>query len=287
MKLRDFTASLKPALDAVDLNLGRRLTVAAISLAVAAALWLPALHFFFRPRVSDYLSGGPISPKAKALAAYQVHLWTDRTQREQEIQRMRVSNPEWDFMGRTFLVLALANMALREPAEQAAYLGVMDRIIADTARLEKEHGFTFFLMDYGRARPFVEKPARSLFVDGEIAMMMAVRRLVQEKPEYKPLMQERMEVMEERMRKGPVLCAESYPDECWMFCNTVSLAAMRIADVLDGSDHREFFNRWLRTARKELIDRKTGLLVSSFTLDGYPITGAKGSTSGWPRTASS
>ncbi len=278
MKLREFAASFRPAFEAADLNFGRRLLVAVVSLGVAAALWLPALHVLFRPRVSDYLSNGPISPKAKALAAHQMQLWTDSAQRDREIRKMRASNAEWDFMGRTVLVLALANMALREPAEEAAYLGVMDWIIADTTRLEKEHGFTFFLMDYGRAGLFVEKPPRSLFVDGEIAMMMAVRRLVQEKPEYKPLMQERVEVMEKYMRRGPVLCAESYPDECWMFCNTVALATMRIADALDGSDHRAFCKEWVAAARRRLVEESTGLLVSSFALSGDVYDGPEGSS---------
>ena len=278
VRLREFAASLRPAFEAAGLSFGRRLLLAAVSLAVAAAFWLPALYFFFRPRVTDYRTSGSISPKARALAASQMHLWTDRAQRDQEILKMRASNAEWDFMGRTYLVLALANMALREPAEQATYLDVMDRIIADTTRLEKEHGFTFFLMDYGRARPFVEKPPRSLFTDGEITMMMAVRCLVREKPEYKPLMQERVEVMEKYMRRGDVLCAESYPDECWMFCNTVALATMRMADALDGSDHRAFCKEWVASAKRRLVEKKTGLLVSSFSLSGEVFDGPEGSS---------
>ncbi|MGO8736151.1 MAG: hypothetical protein ACLQVM_25535, partial [Terriglobia bacterium] len=58
-----------------------------------------------------------------------------------------------DFMGRTYLVLALANMSLREPAAQESYLKIMDQIIGETMRLEKEKGLYFFLMDYAAARP--------------------------------------------------------------------------------------------------------------------------------------
>jgi hypothetical protein len=42
---------------------------------------------------------------------------------------MRQSNAEWDFMGRTFLVLSLAEMGLREPYRQREFLAVMDQII--------------------------------------------------------------------------------------------------------------------------------------------------------------
>ena len=55
--------------------------------------------------------------------------------RSVEIAKMRASNAEWDFMGRTFLVLALANMSLREPASQPQYLTIMDTIIEETLRL--------------------------------------------------------------------------------------------------------------------------------------------------------
>jgi len=80
------------------------------------------------------------------------------------------------------------------------------------------------------------------------------------------------------MQAGPVLCAESYPDECWMFCNTVALAAIRASDRLDGGDHSAFFQRWLRTAKAKLVDRRTGLLVSSFALDGRCQDGPEGSS---------
>lgn len=278
MRLLKSIAALEPSFESENLGFGRRLLLAAVSLALAATIWLPSLNLFFRPRLSDYLSAGPISPKARALAARQMRLWTDDAQRGLEIRRMRATNAEWDFMGRTYLVLAFANMALREPARQADYLNVMDRIIADTLRLEQEHGFTFFLMEYGRARPFVEQPPRSIFVDGEIAMMLALRRLVEEKAEYKPLMQGRVAAMEDYMRRSLVLCAESYPDECWMFCNSVALATMRIADALDGSDHRAFCAEWLATAKRRLIEERTGLLVSSFTLRGYVNDGPEGSS---------
>ena len=42
-----------------------------------------------------------------------------------------------------------------------------------------------------------------------------------------------------------MLCAESYPDECWMFCNTVALAAVRVGDRLDDQDHSAFFAEWV------------------------------------------
>jgi len=154
----------------------------------------------------------------------------------------------------------------------------LGRIIADTLRLEAECGIYHFLMPYARRKPFVVQPARSLFLDGEIALMLAARRIVQEKPEYKPLLIQRVNAMVERMSQGPVLSAESYPDECWTFCNALALAAIRAADFVDGTDHSEFLRRWVRTAKARLVDPNTGLLVSTYTLAGTPMNGPEGSS---------
>jgi hypothetical protein len=181
-------------------------------------------------------------------------------------------------MGRTFLVLSLANVSLREPARKEACLEVMDRIIEETIRLEASESMYHFLMPYARWRPWVLKPARSQFLDGEIALMLAARRMVADKPEYRDPLHERVDAMVARMEQSPVLCAESYPDECWMFCNVVALAAIRMTDRLDGTDHAAFINRWMATAKARLVHKETGLLVSCFDFRGGVGDGPEGSS---------
>jgi hypothetical protein len=203
---------------------------------------------------------------------------TDPALCEREIARMRSTNAEWDFMGRSFLVWALAEMCLHEPHRKAEYLPVIDRIIDHTLQTEQEQGLYHFLMPYAHNGPFVQQPVRSQFLDGEIALMLAVRCLVEDKEQYRPLLAERVETMVRRMRASPVLCTESYPNECWMFCNTVALAAIRIADHVQGTDHSDFFRKWVRVAKERLVHDETGLLVSSFTLDGQPMDGPEGSS---------
>jgi hypothetical protein len=191
---------------------------------------------------------------------------------------MRASNAEWDFMGRSFLVWSLANIGLREPARKPACLETMDQIIDETLRLEKENGMCFFLMSYARARPYIAQPAHSLFLDGELALMLASRRMLEENPEYKPLLAERVEGMVQRFKLSPHLTLESYPDECWMFDHIVALDAIRLADRLDGGDHSALVRDWLVMAKQKLIHRESGLLVSSFTADGIPLDGPEGSS---------
>jgi hypothetical protein len=258
--------------------LRRRLSLAFVSLVVAAAIWLPVLHFVFRPPISAAKSESEVHPLASRLAAQQLYLWTDPPSRQRELAKMRGTNAEWDFMGRTFVVLALSNQALRQVERKEANLEVIDGIIDETLKIETEKGTYHFLMPYAKNRPFIVQPPRSLFLDGEIAMMLAARRMVAERDKYREPLRHRVEEMVRRMEAGPVMCAESYPDECWMFCNAVALAAIRMSDRLDGTDHSAFFQKWLQTAKQKLVDPATGLLVSSFTLDGCPHDGPEGSS---------
>jgi hypothetical protein len=250
----------------------------AFSLVLAAAIWLPSLHLFFRPALSDFRQPNAVAPEARRLAARHLALWEDPERREQEIARMRASNAEWDFMGRTYFVLALANMAISEPAQEGRYLGVIDAIIGETLQLEQSKGIYYFEMDYARAASFLAQPPRSTFLDGEIAMMLAARQLVRPEPRYAPLLAQRVDLLEQYMSRGPVMCGESYPDECWMFCNAVAVAAVHMSDRLDGRDHSAFIQRWLATVKAKLVHKDSGILVSSFTYNGQPKDGPEGSS---------
>ena len=259
-------------------SLGRRIGLGALSLAIAAAVWLPGLRLLFVERRSQHSAEAGLAPKARRMAAWHLRLWTEPSLRRREIGKMRGSNAEWDFMGRTFLVLSLGNVALREPGMKGQALEVMDRIINETLRLEREGGLYYFLMPYARSSRWMVEPPRSQFVDGEIALMLAVRRLVEEKDAYRQPLAERVATMVARMRASPTMCCESYPDECWTFCNAIGVAAVRLADVLDGTDHSQFLDDWLATVRAKLIDRETGMLVSAFTCRGQPLHGPEGTT---------
>ena len=266
-------------LRARGLSRGRRAACVAVSLALASVIWLPCVHLLFSPDLSRHLHPKKMPARARALAARHLELWSNPALRKEVLRRMRASNAEWDFMGRTFFVLSLANMALREPARQVSYLEVMDRIIDETLRLEREHGMFFFMMGYARSGPFVQQPPRSVFVDGEIALMLAVRLLVsRDKPGLRRLLQQRVQVITGRMKRAPLRCTESYPDECWMFCNSVALAAIYIRDALYGPENADLIKQWLAAVKGKLVDPKTGMLVSSFSLSGQVKDGPEGSS---------
>jgi hypothetical protein len=256
----------------------KRILVSLVCLAVASCLWLNGLRVYYRPAEASVRPSHGMSPRANALLSRQLALWNDPSIGNRETARMRASNPEWDFMGRTYLVLALANVALRDASQAPRYLAVMDRLIDDTLQHERDHGMYYFLMSYARAQPWVFQPERSVFVDGEIAMMMAARRVVRDDGRYRTELRERAERIQQQMQASTVGSAESYPNECWTFCNTLALAALRTHDALDGTNHVPLARTWLAFAKRRLIDERTGMLVSSYTLDGQVRDGPEGST---------
>jgi len=252
--------------------------VALVAFVLATVIWLPCLHFFYRKPLANFYSEKGISPKSRALAARHLRLWTDPALRAVELKKMRGSNAEWDFMGRSFLVWSLANMSLREPELKAQYLPVMDQIIQETVNIEKADGMYAFLMDYAKAGSYVVKPPRSLFLDGEIALMMGARRMLQENPAYQEQMTERLRIIEERMNANPLMAVESYPDECWTYDHAVALAAFKLQDKLDGTDHSALCQKWIAIAKKYLVHPQTGLLVSDYQTDGTQLDGPEGSS---------
>ncbi|MCP3102148.1 hypothetical protein LZ198_25085 [Myxococcus sp. K15C18031901] len=234
---------------------------------VAAAVWVPTLQFWFRP--SDPRALAPaLAARQRALA-----LRDDSP----ESAGMRRLNPEWDLMSRTFSALAFANLALREPERKAEHLAVVDALITRTL-LDEQGRDDVFLLPYVHDGAFLDPAGRSLFVDGELALMLAARQRVAPREAWAPVLRERVDRVVGQLERAPLLLAESYPDEGWTFCNTVSLAALALSDAVDGRDHSALRRRWVASAREHLVDADTGLLVSSFTWRGRTRDGPEGST---------
>jgi hypothetical protein len=255
-----------------------RVIAGLFALLIAATVWLPCLHCFFRKSETAFYQPAGLSPQARQLTAWQIELWTNEKSREQELLKMRASNAEWDFMGRSFFVWSLANIGLRDSGLRPICLETMDRIIAETLRLEEQQGMYFFLMPYAKARPYFAQPAHSLFLDGEIALMLASRRMLEEKAEYKQLLADRISGIVGRFEQSKLLALESYPNECWMFDHVVALDAICLADRLDGTDHMALVHKWLAMAKQKLVHRQSGLLISSFTTELQPLDGPEGSS---------
>ena len=196
------------------------------------------------------------------------------------VLEMRAINPEYDLMSRTFLVLALADRALAEvspEAEQQEALAVMDAVIADTLARTRAEGHRHWLLGYADARPW-RGEGRSLFVDGELLVMVGARRMVRDDRWQAETRELAAAVVGNLGSASALPVAESYPDEGWTFCHAMAHLGLRLHEVLDGAEHavqREAFLAW---ARDELREPTTRLLASEFALDGTIHDGPEGSS---------
>jgi hypothetical protein len=84
------------------------------------------VRLFFSPAKHVDSARGFFSADAQAMAAAQLRFWRDPALKSKELEAMRRSNSEWDFMGRTFLALALAEMCERDARLKSEYLPVID-----------------------------------------------------------------------------------------------------------------------------------------------------------------
>src|SRR5688572_26310428 len=178
--------------------LRHRLARALLSIVLAAALWLPTLHLWFE-RAPEVVADG--------LAARQLALWSGDGGAERAV--LRRTNPEWDLMARLFAALAFANLALAEPAERERYAAAIDRILDETLREEAERGHPHSLLPYSRRGRFRDVEQRSLFVDGEIALMLAARQMIDPDAERGRLLRSRIDRIAGQLERSPLLVGES------------------------------------------------------------------------------
>lgn len=234
-------------------------------LLLGAAVWLPGLHAFER-----------LGPEERAALGAQLAAG-ETVARVDDVADMRTVNPEWDFMRRTYTVLALSRRARAFPVERARNLATIDAIVSGTIALAVDEAH--FMLPYAKARPFRDPGAGSLFVSGEIVAMIAARELVAPREDLHREATERAARIELQLRSSPSLSGESYPDECWTFCNTTALAGLSMLDRVEGSSrHTALAAAWVEHAKAHLVDPRTGLLVSSYTWEGTTLDGPEGSS---------
>src|SRR5262245_44141533 len=126
----------------------RRILLGLAALVVGAAVWLPTLHLLYARPAANFHTAAGVPPDAEPLLRRQLALLQSADLRAQAVSPMRAANPEWDFMGRSFLAWSLANWSLRDRAHEAEALAAIDHLIDDTQGVDKQQSMYAFLMPY-------------------------------------------------------------------------------------------------------------------------------------------
>ena len=205
----------------------------ALSLVVSFFINWAIAPYVHLPKAESYY-GAEMPADVRGQLDHFYWIWDSPERVREEQTRMRDQNPEWDLISRAFLGYSLANVALQYPAEREKALEVLDRVIDDTVVVP----WRKFLLPYGNERAFVRQPASSIMVDGEVSLMIGLRRLVEDPDDYahRDVYREQIERCVAAIEDGPLLCAESYPDECWLWCTPLALCSIKIYDLLEGTD---------------------------------------------------
>ena len=244
-----------------------------VSVVASACVVLPTIHLALRPPRATYTRVADAPPTmARELAAAQLAAW-DAGQRDVD----RQVNPEWDLGHHVFFALGLTNLAIDAPPDvRETYRLRVDAVIAEVRARPPQH----FHLPYFHREAFKNGRGRSLFLDGEVLLMVAARLAVWPDHGRDAQLVDLARTVVAEMSAGPATMGESYPNECWMFDNTLALAALAVTGHVLGrpaEGAEDLTRRWLAAAPR-LTDSHTGLLVSSTTWHGETLDGPEGSS---------
>lgn len=248
-------------------------TVSTLAVGLIAVTALPFILLF--------ATGPSADQRAETLLTSNEAAWEDRGN---TVAALHAANPEFDLMWRTFTVLAACDRAIAYPEEADRWLALADAMIRDTHAVATTRGQRHFLLGYADRQDWRQPDAGSLFVDGEIALMVNARRLVKDAPWLADLGQVWTAKVERDFALAGERLPESYPNEAWAFCITNALLALHMSDVVDGTDHSAFIHTTTTHMATDLTDPATGLLGSDWEVDGTPLDGTEGSSLWWVST---
>ena len=191
-----------------------------------------------------------------------------------EIEGLRRVNPEWDLLARMFTAMVVADRVLTGDLDvDRARAALVPMVRSGVERVTAE-GPGGFLLPYWRRGAFLAR-RRSVFVDGELAVMAGVHRLLGGAG-LDGVHRRLIEQVRAGLDAAPHGHAESYPQECWLFCNATAMVALRLHELVDGADHADARARFL-AALPGLEDAR-GMLVSAYTPQAHVVQPAEGSS---------
>jgi hypothetical protein len=178
---------------------------------------------------------------------------------------------EWAIYTYSMLSMALVNIANIFPETKEESLQIVDSLIMKV--------MSFEIRQYDTER-WGEDPIESLDGDNShisyishLAWMISHYKFLGSGDKYDNLFQKLCATMNRRMFQHESLCLQTYPGEyIYIPDMLVAIAALSNYARLYNGKYSKTVGVWLKKAKSEFIDSKTGLLSSFLTEDGNRLT---------------
>jgi hypothetical protein len=195
-----------------------------------------------------------------------------------EIVILGLANKEWALFSYSFSSYAMTSLALRDTAykQRAAQIikSAIDKVLDEI--ISGHFGAENIVLHKDSVPPY------SVLYLGHLNLMLGCYRLIAQDGSYNNLHDAVSRSLYTRYKEATILNLESYPQSIWVPDNTVALASLKIHSSVTGSSYGSMCNEWIEHAKKNLVDKKTGLLCS--TIDpktGKMLEEPRGSMLGW------
>jgi len=185
---------------------------------------------------------------------------------------------EWAIVTSSMTVSALTNIAFEFPETKDQSLIAIKKIIQLTIDEQAE-------FDAIRWR---EHPLYNLESDnghigylGHLNFMLGAYRLMGGDTIFNHLHQQITSALLRKLNKAPFPYLETYPDEIYTADNMVVYASIKLFEKIYNTQHKSLFTKWMKYTKEHLLDKHTGLVVTTLDTLGNGNAISRGSWAGW------
>jgi hypothetical protein len=138
---------------------------------------------------------------------------------------------------------------------------------------------------YGITQSLIQSdsiPNFSVLYLGHLNTMLGCYRLLSKDTSFNTLNNKISKSLFQRYSNTKFINLESYSNSIWIPDNTVAMASLKLHSINSGSNYESLCSKWVDYARKNYIDKKTGVLYSKVNPEtGEALEEPRGSMLGW------
>lgn len=195
-----------------------------------------------------------------------------------EVIQLGKSNYEFMLFSYSFSCYALTNIAIRDTQYKKQAIQIIKSGIEKVQdyRVSSYYGIQNELLHADSIPDF------SVLYLGHLNLMLGCYRLLTKDSSYNILNDKISKSLFIRYSNSKFLNLESYANSIWIPDNTVAMASLKLHSINTKSKYDTLCKEWVKYAKKNYLDKKTGVLVSTINPEtGKALEEPRGSMLGW------